>query len=140
MTWQRELGVVVGVIVGVAALAGPAGWWFGSSHWIGAAVAVGLILPAAVVAVLAGRVLVARSPTGPIIGMVLGMVLRSTAALLGGLIAFLALGGPAAPVTDRVVFWVWVLVVDLAALVAHVGVRANYRWTVGVTTRDWRRD
>lgn len=140
MTWQRELGVVVGVIVGVAALAGPAGWWFGSSHWIGAAVAVGLILPAAVVAVLAGRVLAARSPTGPIIGMVLGMGLRSTAALLGGLIAFLALGGPAAPVADRVVFWVWVLVVDLAALVAHVGVRANYRWATGVTTRDWRRD
>lgn len=127
MTRRRELGVVAGTIVGTAALGGPVGWWFGHWHWIGAGVAAGLILPAAVAAVVIGRALAARSPTGPVAGMVVGMGLRSAAALLGGLVAFLALGGPAAAVADRVVFWAWVLAVDLAALIAHVGVRTGSR-------------
>jgi hypothetical protein len=108
-------GVVLlaGVGIGVAV-----GW----SHTLAAAVAVGLTLPVGLFAFWFTGWLIARHPFGGLLGMTVGVAVRTLVAVGGGVIAFLAL--PALKELG-LGFWVWLLVAYLSGLIVDTGLLAG---------------
>lgn len=101
--------LLAGVGVGAAV-----GW----THCLAAIVAIGLTVPVGVFAFWFTLWLIARHPFGGLLGMMIGVGVRSVMAVGGGAAAFLLV--PA--FTElRLGFWVWILVAYLSGLIVETG-------------------
>jgi hypothetical protein len=102
-----------GVAVAVAV-----GW----DHLLAAGVAVALTFPVGLFAFWFAGWLIARHPFGGLLGMAVGLAVRSAAAIGGGLAVFL--------LTPRlkelgIGFWIWLLVAYLSGLIVDTGLLAG---------------
>ncbi len=107
------LPAAVVLLAGVAT--GPVGGW---NHTLAAGVAVALTLPVGLFALWFTGWLMARHPFGGLLGMMVGVAVRTLVAVGGGVVVFLLvptlneLGGG---------FWVWLLVAYLSGLIVDTG-------------------
>jgi len=121
----RRVLLLVGLPVGLAAVvAVPLGLWLGPYQWLCAAVAVGLMVPPGLLAlVMADRL--RGSPAGRVLAVIGGTFVRVVLGFGGAGLVFLA-AGPTFR-TDPVSFWLWVLFAYLATLVVETAMLAGGR-------------
>lgn len=111
------LPAVVLLIAGVA-VGAAVGW----NHLSAAGLAVALTIPVGLFAFWFTGWLIARHPFGGLLGMMVGMAVRSVVAVGGGLLAFLTLP----PMKELGLgFWVWLLVAYLSGLIVDTGLLAG---------------
>ncbi len=107
------------VVLLAGVVAGPVGGW---NHPLAAGVVVALTLPVGLFAFWFTGWLIARHPFGGLLGMTVGVAVRTLVAVGGGVGAFLLvpalndLGGG---------FWVWLLVAYLSGLIVDTGLLAG---------------
>jgi hypothetical protein len=115
------------ILVGLAilGLAGLVGWIWNPLHAYAGVVAVLLCIPPAFVTVWGTGWLTTRTKYAGLVGMTVGMAIRTVSALGGGVAAFWAV----TPFREmKYGFWAWVLGTYLATLVAETVVLARYFW------------
>ncbi len=108
-------GVVLLAGVGIGAVVG----W---DHTLAAGLAVALTLPVGLFAFWFTGWMMARHPFGGLLGMMIGVAVRTLVAVGGGLIAFLS-----TPQLKELGlgFWVWLLVAYLSGLIVDTGLMAG---------------
>ena len=87
---------------------------------IGIASGLMLLLPTLLLTRWLRRLLIRRHPTGAILGLYAGALLRGVAVLLGGLTIFIALNGPKSGRFAVLGYWIAILLVYLVTLVVEI--------------------
>ncbi len=120
----RRAAILVSIPVIIAALITvPLGVWKGDHHWLCAAVALALTVPAGLITLILAERLSRTSPYGNVVAMAVGTFTRVVVGFGGAAIVFLLSGDTFR--TNPLSYWAWILGMYLVTLTVEIALLSS---------------